>query len=221
MKLSCSSTLTLFDWVNTRSKCSQKRDIRRQDSRLPSSSERTLHRSSTHFHALDTLLIGWVVLYWNQWWRKSLGDATMQAKKTLIQSRSFMEGRISRVGCNDGDKWSCELTYFSFWDGLLWPASELNCALFPESKGKPKVKDIERAERVRKEKAGEQTHQCAYSIQAEDLREYSFKIQHREETKTNYQNKKQFRLLNSKCSSVHLKTKFRNMTKRCIFGPCC
>lgn len=26
------------------------------------------------------------------------------------------------------------LTYFSFWEGLLWPASALNCALFPESK---------------------------------------------------------------------------------------
>lgn len=60
----------------------------------------------------------------------------------------------------NGDKWSYKLTYFSFWEGLLWPASALNCALDPESKGKDKQTKIrETAERVRQEKSGQQPKQ--------------------------------------------------------------
>ena len=57
--------------------------------------------------------------------------------KTLSFNPEALWG--SGVGCYNGDKWSHGLTYFSFWEGLLWPASALNCALDPESKGKPKM----------------------------------------------------------------------------------
>lgn len=68
--------------------------------------------------------------------------------KTLSSNPEALWG--SGVGCYDGDRWSYWLTYFSFWEGLLWPASALNCALFPESKGKPKTKQIERNSRKSK-----------------------------------------------------------------------
>ncbi len=68
--------------------------------------------------------------------------------KTLSSNPEALWG--SRVGCYNGDGWSRGLTYFSFWEGLLWPASALNCALFPESKGKPKTRQIERDSRKSK-----------------------------------------------------------------------
>lgn len=87
---------------------------------------------------------------------KCWDNATMQVRNKFIQSRSF----TARLGWYYygyyGDRWSYGLTYFSFWEGLLWPASALNCALFPECKGKPNMKEIERCSRKQWERKREQ-----------------------------------------------------------------
>lgn len=92
-------------------------------------------------------------------WHKCYNGIMQPCKsKTLSSNPEALWG--TRVGCYNGDRWSYGLTYFSFWEGLLWPASALNCALFTESKGKPQMKNIwERQQREydRKRQSNKQT----------------------------------------------------------------
>lgn len=88
----------------------------------------------------------------------------------FIQSRRFMR---SRVGCYYGTGWTYGLTYFSFWEVLLWPASALNCALFPESKGRPRMEKInwDIAEKEGKKRQSKQTKWSIKAVQeAKDVK---------------------------------------------------
>lgn len=127
--------------------------------------ERTLHRSVTHSHALVGLLTGRHVFAGNLRKHKCWDNATMQVRNKYIQSRSFT-GRLGwyYYGCY-GDRWSYGLTYFSFSEDLLWPASALNCALFPVCKGKPNMKEIKRCSRKKWERKREkQTTNGSHSV---------------------------------------------------------
>lgn len=106
--------------------------------------KKTLHKSVTH--SCTGRSSDWMMNSSGEGPRqnKFWDNATMQVKKTSSNPEALWG---SRVGCYNGDRWSYGLTYFSFWEGLLWPASALNCALFSESKGKPKMKQIERDSR--------------------------------------------------------------------------
>lgn len=88
----------------------------------------------------------------------------MQPCNAFIQSRGSMGVWGGMLQWRQIVLW---LTYFSFWEGLLWPASALNCALYPESKGKPKMKkNIERDNRKSKERrdGGGNKPQCTKSL---------------------------------------------------------
>lgn len=125
-------------------------------------------KSVTLFHALNSLLIGWWNLLDTPWKALTRGKRN-HASQTFIQSQA-----LSGLGWDvtNGDEWSSGLTYFSFWEGLLWPASALNCALDPVSKRKPKWKKKMRDSRKSeaRQKTEQQTNQKTqiYALSVED-----------------------------------------------------